>query len=82
MFSFRGKAAFGMIAIAFMNLYKVKLRGRDDEIIEAEQFRREQDHYVFEADGDRDVRFFLASEVIGIDLLPPEALRATGGGSY
>jgi hypothetical protein len=68
-------------SFGFMNIYKVMLRDRRDEVVEANHYRREGEQYVFECDGDPDVRFFLVSEVIGIDLLPGK-IRTTGGGSY
>jgi hypothetical protein len=65
-----------------MNIYKVILRDRPDEIVRAERYRREGEQYVFECDGDTEVQFFDASEVVGVTLLPPDAFKTRGGGSY
>jgi hypothetical protein len=54
-----------------MKTFRVILRGRDDEFFEADRYRREGEQYVFEIDGETEVRFVLADEVIGIDELPP-----------
>ena len=65
-----------------MNIYKVIFRGRDDELMRAQRYRREGDQYVFETEGDTAVQFFDASEVVGVVLLPPDAFQSQGGGAH
>jgi len=55
-----------------MKTFRVILRGRDEEFIDAERYRREGDKYVFESDTDEEVRFFSAEDVVGIDIIPNE----------
>ncbi|HKQ36501.1 MAG TPA: hypothetical protein VJ063_00400 [Verrucomicrobiae bacterium] len=64
------------------NIYKVSIRDREDEYITAERYRLEGNAYVFESGDDTDVTQFLASEVIGIRVMPPDTFETRGGGSY
>ena len=54
-----------------MRRFKVLLRDSKEEYVEAQRYRREDDKYVFENDGDDEVQFFLQSEVVGIFVVPP-----------
>ena len=65
-----------------LNIYKIVLRDKRKEILRAQQYRREDDQYVFETEGDAEVQFFVAEEVIGVYLMPPDAFNSRGGGSY
>lgn len=65
-----------------MKTFRVLLRGRDDEYIEADRYRREGEQYVFETDGETEVRFLVADEVVGIQELPPEAPDDQPAGYY
>ncbi len=65
-----------------MNLYKVFLRDNREAIVTAQRYRREGNQYVFESDHDEDVQFFVESEVIGVQLLPPDTFEPKQAMSY
>jgi hypothetical protein len=63
------------MAKGIMKTFVVRLRGRPDMLVEAESYRREGAHYVFEGTASGDVEFVVADEVISITVVPPDRSR-------
>jgi len=62
--------------------YKILLRSKEDQFVRAQRYRREAEQYVFESDGDDEVQFFDASDVVGVFVIEDEQFQSEGGGAY